>query len=55
MKKTIFAIIFAMLLLWCTMGVCNAATTLEGSCGENATYTVNNNVLTISGTGYMYD
>lgn len=49
MKKKI--VIFLVLLLFCFNIVCSASST--GSCGTTATYALDNNVLTISGTGIV--
>ena len=51
MRKTILTIL--VVLSFCIINV--SAASLSGQCGENTTFTLENNILTISGTGIVDD
>ena len=53
MKKVLVILLAVSLLMVCAVSA-NAAET-SGKCGDNLTWTLNGNTLTISGTGPMYD
>lgn len=53
MKKLLAILLVVSLLLVCPVPVKAAAT--SGQCGDNLTWTLSGNTLTISGTGPMYD
>lgn len=53
MKKTLLIILTVILVTVCAVSV--NATETSGKCGDNLTWTLDGNTLTISGTGPMYD
>lgn len=54
MRKKILSILLAACLIFSLLPVsAMAAPTVSGTCGDNLTWTLENGVLTISGTGKM--